>query len=164
MQPQYLFGPVTPDFARESLAGLREAGECIAFNADGGLDLTIRANDTWETVCARMPGGAAPEFIVLYMPYTFIPPCLWSAPIPLVALAADWNLLFHGYGRQLAQADLVLTDKAGVDVFTRAGLRHARTANLYGCERSFLEYDWPDECGMGDGLTKGTANFVSTKS
>jgi hypothetical protein len=38
---------------------------------------------------------------------------------------------------------LVLTDRAGVEVMARAGMDHARYANLYGCERDFLNADKP---------------------
>jgi glycosyltransferase involved in cell wall biosynthesis/predicted O-methyltransferase YrrM len=40
--------------------------------------------------------------------------------------------------------DLLLTDTPGVEVFARVGVHHALAANLFGLERGFLEYAWPD--------------------
>src|SRR5207302_8313001 len=51
---QYLFGPVTDSFASENLVEARRAGECIAFDAGGGLDVAITANDSWESVSAKL--------------------------------------------------------------------------------------------------------------
>lgn len=59
---------------------------------------------------------------------------------PLVGLAVDWNLQWHHYrARALPRCDLILTDTHGVDVLHRAGLTHARAANLFGLGRSFLK-------------------------
>src|SRR5437867_349029 len=104
---RYLFGPVTKQFAEENFDRVRQAGDCLAFNAAGDMDFTIASTDTWETVCARLPPDWQPDFIVLYLPYTNIPACLWSAPVPIIGLAADWNLLWHHYRLVLRRCDLV---------------------------------------------------------
>jgi hypothetical protein len=138
MARRYLFGPVTRPFAEQNLYEEREAGDCVAFGLTDAPDLTIGLSDTWEDMVARLPSDWLPRFIVLYLPYERIPSFLWSAPAPVVALAADWNLLWHHFRRCLHRADLVLTDEAGVEVMAREGIGHARAANLYGCERAFL--------------------------
>jgi GT2 family glycosyltransferase/predicted Zn-dependent protease len=139
MARRYLFGPVTADFAEQYLSSARRAGECLAFSGDGSTDLSIGAGDTWEAVCSRFPPGWQPDFLALYLPYTIIPACLWAAPIPLLGLAADWNLLWHYYRRRLPCCDLVLTDLPGVEVLAGEGIPHARAANLFGLPRSFLD-------------------------
>ncbi|HZU38674.1 MAG TPA: hypothetical protein VFA18_22295, partial [Gemmataceae bacterium] len=139
MNHRYLFGPVTPAFADQNLHRARQAGECLAFDATGATDLMVGPADSWDMVCQRLSAGWAPDFLVLYLPYTTIPPGLWAAPIPIMGLAADWNLLWHGYRHCLPACDLVLTDAAGVQALTRQGLDHARAATLFGCERAFLE-------------------------
>jgi tetratricopeptide (TPR) repeat protein len=136
---RYLVGPVTVEFADQNLYGQRQAGDCLAFDYTGNTDLAICPTDTWESVCARLPSGWQPDFVVLHLPYTTIPKCLWSAPVPLVGLAGDWNLLWHGYRRRLHRCDLVLTDTAGVEALSREGIEQIRVANLFGCERSFVE-------------------------
>src|SRR5205085_2096925 len=92
----------------------------------------------------RLPSGWQADYVVLYLPYTSVPPCLGLAPVPLVGLAADWNLLWHHYRRCLRRCDLVLTDTPGVEALARAGLAHARPANLFGCERAYLDTPWPE--------------------
>jgi GT2 family glycosyltransferase len=148
MRHCYLFGPVTKEFAEQNLRAHRRAGECIAFNSTGDIDLVIGHTDTWEIVCPRLPTGWQPDFIVLYLPYATIPPCLWSATnprpegdcrVPIVGLAANWNLLWHHYRRRLHRCDVVLTDEAGVEIMRREGITQARQAVLYGCGSDFLE-------------------------
>jgi GT2 family glycosyltransferase/tetratricopeptide (TPR) repeat protein len=160
MGQRYLFGPVTREFAEQNLTRQRASGECIAFNADGSADLGIRAEDRWEDVCARLPAGWRPDFVALYLPYTSIPACLWSAPVPVVVLAADWNLLWHGYRGCLASCDLVLTDAVGVETMERAGIAHARQAILFGCERRLVEEAWPERERDIDVLFVGNVNPV----
>src|SRR5262245_29222733 len=139
MPRRYLFGPVTAEFAEQHLHKQRRSGECLAFDAEGKTDLAIGLTDTWDDVCQRLPAGWRPDFIALFLRYTTIPLNLWTASVPLVGLASDWNLLWHAYRNQLASCDLILTDTAGVDAFKRQGLKHACFANLYGCGRAFLE-------------------------
>jgi hypothetical protein len=138
MNRRYLFGPVTAPFADQHLEGERRAGRCLTFGGDGSSGLAIGPGDSWEGVCARLPEGWRPDFVALYLPYTSVPPCVWSAPIPLVGLAADWNLQWHWYRRALRRCDLVLTDAAGVEVMQREGIEHARAGNLFGCGREYL--------------------------
>jgi tetratricopeptide (TPR) repeat protein len=114
----------------------------LAFNTACDLDLALAHTDTWETVCARLPTDCRPDFIVLYLPYSSIPACLWSAPVPIIGLAADWNLLWHHYRSALRRCDLILTDAAGVEVMHREGILQARPAVLYGYGQ-----DWEEESG-----------------
>jgi len=131
---RYLFGPVSTAFAEQNLAAARSKGTCLAFNADGTTDLTISCADTWESVAERLPTGWQPDFLAVYIPYTRIPTGLWSAPVPIIGLAADWNLLWSWYRRCLWRCDLVLTDALGVEVMQREGMRHVRQANLFGLD------------------------------
>jgi len=139
MTRRYLFGPVTADFARENLEVHRESGHCLCFDAEGKTDLRIGPDDDWETICGRLPSGWQPDFAMLYLQYACIPRKLWSAPVPLIGLAGDWNLQWHGYRRLLPRCELVLTDAAGAEAGRREGVGHLEVANLFGCEKSFLE-------------------------
>jgi GT2 family glycosyltransferase len=144
MSLRYLFGPVPAEFANANLLRQRRAGACLTFDAAGSSDLAVTAADSWEAVCSRLPEGWRPDFMGLWLPYTTIPPCLWSAPVPLVGLAADWTLLWHHYRHCLRRCELVLTDSGGVDVLAREGIAHARAGNLFGLERAFLEDAQPE--------------------
>ena len=138
MPRRYLFGPVTRAFADENLSGPRASGQCLAFDAEGMVECAIRPDDSWETFSERLPADWRPDFIALYLPYTSIPACLWSAPVPLVGLAADGNLLWHWYRHCLPRCDLVLTDVAGVEAMRAEGMEHGRVANLFGLGQGFL--------------------------
>jgi GT2 family glycosyltransferase/tetratricopeptide (TPR) repeat protein len=158
MSRRYLFGPISAHFATDNLSEPRATGQCLAFNAEGTLDLRINPTDRWETIIARLPAGWQPDFLVLYLPYASIPMGLWSAPVPLVGLAADWNLLFHGYRHWLRRCELVLTDTLGVEALARAGIEHACAANLFGCPRSFLEEMVPESEAAVDVLFVGNVH------
>ncbi len=140
MSLRYLFGPVAGAFADQNLREARQAGDCLAFNATGaGVDLALGPTATWADLLARLPKGWRPNFVALWLPYATVAPALWAAPVPLVGLAPDWNLLWHHYRRCLRRCELVLTDAPGVDVLAREGIDHAAPANLFGCELAFLD-------------------------
>ena len=103
MPLRHLFGPVSAAFAAENLRAAREAGRCLAFGP-AGVDVAVAPGDSWEAVLSRLPEGWRPDFVALWLPYTVVPACVWSAPVPLVALAADWNLLWRHYRRVLPPA------------------------------------------------------------
>src|SRR5438132_2156957 len=138
--PRYLFGPVTAAFAEDNLSRPRQAGSCLTFDAAAGADLTFGPAENWEAVCERLPRDWQPDFIALYLPYTGIPACLWAAPVPVVGLGADWNLLWHWYRHCLPRCDLVLTDVAGVEAMRAEGMEHGRVANLFGLAESLAEH------------------------
>src|SRR5262249_36448844 len=132
----------------------RARGPCSASNAAGDTALTIGPADSWDDVCARLPADWRPDFVTLWLPYTSIPACLWSAPVPVVGLAGDWNLLWHRLRR--CRCDLLLTDPTGVERLAAAGQTDARSANLYGPGAAFLNSsDSPAERDL-DALFVGT--------
>jgi tetratricopeptide (TPR) repeat protein len=136
---RYLFGPVTAAYADQHLLALRQSGECLPFDRSGDAGLAIGPDDTWDDVCRRLPDGWRPDLLALRLDYTTLPESLWSAPVPIVGLAGDWNLVWHYYRHCLPRCDLVLTDGPGVDVLTRAGHSHIRQANIFGLGRAYRE-------------------------
>jgi glycosyltransferase involved in cell wall biosynthesis/Flp pilus assembly protein TadD len=145
--PRYLFGPVDGKYAEEFLGALRATGECLAFGAQPGADLVIGPGDSWSELVSQLPDGWQPDFIALYLHYGSIPRGLWSAPVPLVGLAGDWNLLWHWQRRCLRRCERVLTDATGVEVMRQAGMTHGRLVNLFGCPRPYLEAPSPPQDG-----------------
>ncbi len=143
--PRHLYGPVRRAFADDHLRAFRARGECLAFGPEPGLDLTVGPADSWEEIRARLPAGWEPDFVALrpdaYLP---VPAGLWPAPVPLVALAGDWHLLWHALRLQLPRCELVLSDAAGAETLARQGLGHARPALLYGCGDSWADAAAPD--------------------
>ncbi len=95
MSLRYLFGPVST--AEDNFTQLRGTGACLAFGNTGATELAITPSDSWETIVGRLPKDWFPDCIVLQFAYTTIPSALWNAPVPLIGLAGDWNLLWHQY-------------------------------------------------------------------
>ena len=139
MARRFLFGPVSADFAEQNLYTLRQAGQCLAFSHRTGTDLHITNHETWESLGARLPPGWQPDFLVLNLAYQTIPPAFWQVPVPLIALAPDWNFTFHGLRRLLPFCDLVVTDTPGVATLRRHGFERVLPAILFGLERAYLE-------------------------
>src|SRR3954454_20912664 len=132
---RFLFGPVTAEFAATYLGGPRCEGRCLAFGP-AGPDPVVGPGDPWPDISSRLPAGWRPELIALWLNYAAVPPGLWAAPVPIVGLATDWNLLWHPYRHLLPRCDAVLADRPGVEVLTEAGLGFGpgllRPAHLFG--------------------------------
>jgi hypothetical protein len=138
MPPRFLFGPTTAEFADSRLGELRRAGECLAFGPNG-VDLKVGYETRWDQIAAQFPEGWRPDLVALWLNYTAVPPDLWSAPVPLVGLATDWNLLWHAYRHLLLRCDAVLIDRPGAEALARAGIPHARPALLFGAAPDSLD-------------------------
>jgi glycosyltransferase involved in cell wall biosynthesis/predicted O-methyltransferase YrrM len=122
-----LVGPADAAFADRFVPA---DGDCRAFGpADG-----------WNTVA-----GWAPDAVLVRAGVAPVPDWVWPCPAPVVVLADDPDLLWHAYRELLPLFDLVLADRPAVARLTRAGVSHARPANLCGLDRHFLaESDTPE--------------------
>jgi tetratricopeptide (TPR) repeat protein len=142
-QRRYLFGPVDPDYVENYLAGPRARRECLTFHPSAPADLPVRFNDTWSTFAARFPADWQPDFVFLYLPYSNVPAFLWSAPLPLIAIAPDANLLWHLYRHWLPRCDLVLTDTTTAERLTAIGVEQTLVVNLFGLSSVWLQEQAP---------------------
>jgi hypothetical protein len=147
---RYLVGPVSARVAADIWQRPRAAGECLIFNAAGDADLRIGPSDTWDEILGRLPEGWRPDGVVLDLGYTTVPAGLWAAPVPLVGLAKDWNLLWHHYRHAVPRCDLVFTDTPGVERMHRAGWEHVRAGQLFGLGHDFLAAPPPDDAAPRD--------------
>src|SRR5438067_2423513 len=91
MPPRFLFGPVEPDWLHDHLPKACREDRSLPFGP----------GEDWPTVARRLPPGWEPDFVALLPAYRYLSPTFWRAPIPRVALAQDWNLLWHEYRRVL---------------------------------------------------------------
>ena len=155
---RYLFGPVTAEFADQHLLEARRAGRCLTFNPLGDTDLTIGFAQSWDAIDSRLPTGWVPDLIVLRLDYATIPEGLWKAPIPLIGLAGDWNLLWHYYRHCLPLCDMVLTDLPGVETLSQAGFTHIQQANLFGLGHPYLHAECLEQSRDIDLLFVGNFN------
>jgi tetratricopeptide (TPR) repeat protein len=158
MPRRYLVGPVTAAWADQHLRRQVRQGECLVFGPPGEGGLGVGPADSWQAVCARLPPGWRPDFVVLDLAYTVIPRGLWSAPVPLVGLARDWSLLWHLYRRRARRCDLLAADTKGVERLREEGFEHSRRWNLGGCPRVFVDGPWPDGPRDVDVLFLGNLN------
>jgi glycosyltransferase involved in cell wall biosynthesis len=144
MDRRYLLGPVNREFAEQHLWQHWPDGACKVFDFEPGVDVVVRPEQSWESLLQSLPSERRPDFLVLYPQYCTIPPWLFTAPVPIVMLAGDGNLLWHSYRHLATCCDLVLTDEATGERFRAAGITHARSAILFGGERSFLDAPLPE--------------------
>ena len=136
MSRRYLFGPVSKSFADRYLYGPIERGECRIFGE--AEEFSVRWYDSWSSIAARFPADWKPDFLVLYVSNRVIPTGLWESSIPIIALAANWNLQWHFYRLLLRRCELVFTDTLGVEQLWKIGITQARVGNLFGCDRQDL--------------------------
>src|SRR5690242_6140398 len=109
MPLRYLVGPADRSFGQQKLRASREAKRCRTFHLANEGDISFPPTATWQDVVSDDEGGK-PDFCVLSLAYTTVPVSFSRAPVPLVGLAGDWNLLWHYYRRRLRTCELVLTD------------------------------------------------------
>ena len=119
--------------------GPRRRGRCLTFGPGGGCDVRLLPGESWADLLGRLPAGWSPDFVALELSYATVPVCLWDAPVPLVALAPDWQLQWHFLHLALPWCSLVLTDAAGVGVMARQGIGQARRLNFFGPQGLFAE-------------------------
>ena len=143
MSLRYLFGPVTSDNADRCFSSFRMAGSCITFGTAAGVDVVLPRGCDWPALLRRVPDRFIPDCLVLCLPCKQILSALHDCPLPIIALAPDWRLLWHCYRLILPRCDLVLTDRAGVDVMGREGIGSALAAKLYGFEKDLAAWDVP---------------------
>jgi glycosyltransferase involved in cell wall biosynthesis/predicted Zn-dependent protease/predicted O-methyltransferase YrrM len=133
--PGLLLGPYDdPIFIDRFLQASVEAGHWKLFGA---------ATPSWQA--ALDDWDELPDALLVNPAYASPPEWVWSVPVPVVLLAGDPNLLWHGYRHLLPLADLILTDAPSAARMRRLGVEHVRAANLYGLDRHFAAaVDQPD--------------------
>jgi GT2 family glycosyltransferase/tetratricopeptide (TPR) repeat protein len=158
---RYLLGPVTDAFAAERLGRFRGTGECLTFGPGAGVDVVLGGGESWRDILARLPKDWRPEFIVLRFPAAGpIPSGMWTAPVPLTALAGDHACRVHHYRRALRQCELVWSDSPGVEMLTRAGIARVRHGRPYGCGQNLIKTARSDDNRDIDVLYVGSLNFA----
>jgi len=139
---RHLFGPIDGEFSDQILEHSRIQRQCLTFGL--GADIDIAAGASWVEVERRLPESWRPAFIALWLSYAQIPEWVWSCPLPIVGLAADWNLLWHQYRGVFSRLELILTDEAGVAAMHQAGFPYTCPGNLFGLERPFVDESWEE--------------------
>lgn len=146
MTAKCLFGPADAAVATRYLGPLRAAGGCATFGPrpGDGIDVVVPSAAPWAAVEAALPAGFAPAFVALNAAYAPLPAWVAETPLPVVALAADVNLLWDAYRLVLPLCDRVLTDAPSAERLRRAGMGRVAVANLYGGSDAWLPATPPD--------------------
>jgi len=146
MTAKCLFGPVDSALATRYLGPLRAAGECVTFGPreGDGIDVVVVFAAPWAAAEAALPEGWRPDFVALNAAYAPLPAWVAETPLPVVALAADANLLWDAYQHVLPLCDRVLTDAPSAERLRRAGMGHVHVANLYGGSDAWLPATPPE--------------------
>jgi len=140
---RYRFGPVSDSFVTQFLQGPTEQGQCIPFNVDGPSALYF--DDTWQSFSSRLVSDGPIDFLALFLQYRIFPEWVWSADLPIIGLAGDWNLQWHHYRHILRRCDFVLTDALGAEALRKEGFSHVAVANLFGGPREWIDQPTPVE-------------------
>jgi glycosyltransferase involved in cell wall biosynthesis len=135
---RYLAGPISGSARWRRWQTFCQEGQCRTFDP-GGKGLRLAADEGWAQLSQRLPPGWQPDFLVLHLAASGIPPRLLLAPVPIVGLAEGWDLHWHRV-RQLAPfCDLILSDPAGAACLRQAGWSQAAAARLVGYDPALPE-------------------------
>jgi hypothetical protein len=127
---KYLLGPLPVDEVQRSWQAQRERGECKLFGSTADADVLVPPTVNWDDVARRFPEQWRPEAVFVETAWATIPPAFWQAPQPLIAVARDWDLHWHGYRMLFPDCDWVLADPPGAAVLRRGGISHVTAVNL----------------------------------
>lgn len=131
--PRLLFGPLyigrhnSPNAygAHGALLGALRSLDTLTFGGPG-TDIPYRpSREPLEALLARLPAGWTPDALLWWaLEYTVVPPDLYRAPMPSIALLNDWNFNLWGTAGVFGIFDLVLTDRPGARILPRLGYDH----------------------------------------
>jgi len=93
---------------------------------------------SWDELLARLPAGFVPDVLMLWWPdQEPLPAGLEHCPIPIVGVVSDYNLTLPYTAGLWPFFDLLLCDRAGVELFRRLGFADVRYWCQYAHKRSF---------------------------
>ena len=93
---------------------------------------------SWDELRARLPQGFVPDLLLIYWPdQEPLPAGLEHCPIPIVGVVSDYNLSLPYIAGLWPFFDVLLCDRAGVDLFRRLSFAEVRYWNQYAHKRPF---------------------------
>ncbi len=98
---------------------------------------------SWDELAAALPRGFAPDAVLLYWPdQEPLPAGLEHCPVPVVGVVSDYNLSLPYLVGLWPFFDVLLCDRAGVDLFRRLSFADVRYWCQYAHKRPFHRL-WP---------------------
>lgn len=93
---------------------------------------------SWDELAAKLPDGFTPDLLLIYWPdQEPLPAGLEHCPVPIVGVVSDYNLSLPYLAGLWPFFDVVLCDRAGVDLFRRLSFAEVRYWNQYAHKRPF---------------------------
>ncbi len=93
---------------------------------------------SWDELAAALPDGFVPDLVLLYWPdQEPLPAGLEHCPHPIVGVISDYNLSLPYVAGLWPFFDVLLCDRAGVDLFRRLTFPDVRYWNQYAHKRPF---------------------------
>lgn len=118
----------------ELAAAGHEFIRCVGDSSVSGPDIVTfdLAADDIHDIIARVP-GEPPELILVWEPgWLALPQRIEEAPVPVVALLSDWNLVLRPQVGMLGAFDYIFTDRPGVQVIKNLGHSHVEYWPMWG--------------------------------
>ncbi len=128
-----LIGPLTPEISPERF------GPPSNNRLTLGGEIPFTPSDSWAEIQSRFPQDWSPDFVAYWGGYTDLPRCFLEAPVPLVLLAPDSNLLGHAYAHLSDWFELALTDAPSVSFMKSLEFAEVLEANFFGVSESWFE-------------------------
>ncbi|MGL6074111.1 MAG: glycosyltransferase [Fimbriiglobus sp.] len=129
---RYLFVPAPTGFASDFLAQPRLRGECLCL----GADIRFRSWDSWADIRARFPAGWQPDVILIWMADPHVPDGIWTAPVPIIGLAANWFARGHFYRHLMPLCDGIFASPPAVAALANQGYTAVAIADFSGLGES----------------------------
>lgn len=126
---RYLLGPVPTAFNRDTFAPTNDGR---FFGSPGEQAINLASEASCDEILKQLPDDWRPECLVLWLSHASIAPALWKAPVPIIGLATDSDVLVHLYRRILPRCDLVFGSAPSVQRWQSQGMTHVRELNLNG--------------------------------
>lgn len=117
-----LLGPVKNN-SELGKAAISLGIKCFS-DSDADIILNIE-KDRFQDILNRLPSGWFPDIVIFWSPeYNTLPLDIEKVPCPVIAVVGDWNLGFSALKENLKRFDWIMTDKAGVEIFKKAGYQN----------------------------------------
>lgn len=102
------------------------------------------ATGSWDELQAKLPAGFRPDLVLVYWPdQEPLPAGFEHCPAPTVGVFSDYNLSLPYLAGLWPFFDVVLCDRAGVDLFRALSFPEVRYWNQYAHKRPFHRL-WPE--------------------
>jgi tetratricopeptide (TPR) repeat protein len=134
MTRRFLIGPVSNHWAKPQLPDRIRSERCRTLGWSEASDVSLIGCDSWPQLMEKLPAGEWPEFVLTLAGHTTIPNWLWTAPVPIIALAIDPESHWHHQRACLPSCDHVFAHRAYRKVFARQGISHVGELPCFGID------------------------------